>query len=498
MNGSPLRSPSRLVLVLGGTLGLLLVVLAPGWFGGADEGTHFMRSLAMANGQVFPDRVDGALISTVPVAQSESVGAVIRAASHQDAPNTGALLAELLETHPDWNDTVGFDTGSTMASSPVAYAPSALFMALPNALDAPTILTLWFGRLGDLVVYLALVLLALRLAGAFHWAIAITALLPMNLAMAASVSPDAVTIGALVLVVALWTRLWRDTDPTTSHATIDAVEQVAFDDAGSVSVMGQAVIIGAAGLLLALAKPPYFAVLAAFPALLLVRRRDRRVRTAAIASTIALGAGAVASVFSTSNDYRSAGAGMFAELRFQPEVQTDRILDAPVAFLWRCVSRWFEAVPDSVQRWTRQLGIWQSSLPTVAAWLIVITFVLAAITLDSRDLLQLRRFCRAIFAVGTALIVLALMASSYIYFDDTETGVHMTEQIARYSLPLFAMAIMGWAPRWPLLVRRFAFMSTDRWRSAMVASVAVGTAVCVAAVVVEWWWPGVAGRFTGY
>jgi hypothetical protein len=299
-------------------------------------------------------------------------------------------------------------------------------------------------------------------------------------------------------VVALWTRLWRDTDPTMSHTTIDAVEQVAFDDAEPVSVMGQAVIIGAAGLLLALAKPPYFAVLAAFPALLLVRRRDRRVRTAAIAASIALGAGALSSVFSTSNDYRSAGAGMFAELRFQPEVQTDRILDAPVAFLWRCLLRWFEAVPDSVQRWTRQLGIWQSSLPAVAAWLIVITFVLAAITLDSRDLLQLRRFCRAIFAVGTALIVLALMASSYVYFDDTETGVHMTEQIARYSLPLFAMTIMGWAPRWPLRVRRFAFMTTDRWRSAMVAGVAVGTTVCVAAVVVEWWWPGVAGRFTGY
>jgi len=495
---SLVRSPSRLVLVLGGTLGLLLVVLAPGWFAGADEGTHFMRSLAMANGQVLPDRVDGALISAVPVAQSESVGAVIRAASQQDAPNTGALLAELFATHPDWNDTVGFDTGSTMAASPVAYAPSALFMAIPNALDAPTIVTLWFGRLGDLVVYLALVLLALRLAGAFRWAIAITALLPMNLAMAASVSPDAVTIGALLLVVALWTRLWRDTDPTTSLAKTDETGVVAFGDAEPVSVVGQALIIGGAGLLLALAKPPYFAVLGAFPALLFVRRGEIRVRTAAITSTLALATGAVASLFSTSNDYRSAGAGMFAELRFQPEVQTDRILDAPFAFLWRCVSRWFEAVPDSVQRWTRQLGIWQSSLPSVVAWLIVIAFIVAAITLDAEDLLRLRRFCRIIFAIGTALIVLALMASSYIYFDDTDDGVHMTEQIARYSLPLFAMAIMGWAPRWPLRVRRLAFVSTDRWRSAMVASVAAGTTICVAAVVVEWWWPGVAGRFTGY
>ena len=488
-----MSAPQRLVLFLGGALGLRMVVLAPGWFGGADEGTHFMRSLAMANGQVFPDKVDGALISTVPSAQSESVGAVIRTAAEQDAPNTIALISDLLDTDPDWSDTVGFDTGATMASSPVAYAPSALFMVIPNALDAPSIVTLWFGRLGDLVTYLALVLLALRLAGAFRWAIAITALLPMNLAMASSVSPDAVTIGALLAVVALWTRVWQ----MTMHDSGDP------GDPGDPRMDRSALLrlgasVGSAGLLLALAKPPYFAVLAAFPALLLVRRRDLRAQVAALAATLAFGCGVVASLFSTSNEYRSAGAGMFAELRFQPEVQTDRILDAPFTFLMRCISRWFEAVPDSVQRWTRQLGIWQSSLPDAVAWLILIAFILAAVSLDADDLLGLRRFCRSIFAIGTALILLALMASAYIYFDDTVDGVHMTEQIARYSLPMFAMAIMGWAPRWPLRGRAAALLLTDRWRSAMVATVALGTTICVAAVVVEWWWPGVAGRFTGY
>jgi hypothetical protein len=496
-----MSAPQRLVLFLGGALGILLVLLAPGWFGGADEGTHVMRSLAMAHGHVFPSSVDGALLSRVPKVQSESIGAVIRYAASHDAPNGGSLLGSLLDTWPSWDDTVTFDTGATMASSPIAYAPSAVFMLVPSAVGAPTIVTLWFGRLGDLVVYLALVLLALRLARAFRWAIAITALFPMNLAMAASVSPDAVTIGALLLVIALWTRVWRDTDPARE---IEA--QGAEASATDASVAGAseqpwrrlALTVGGAGLLLALAKPPYFAVLAAFPALLLVRRRDVRVRAAAFASSAALGVGVLASMFSTSNDYRSAGAGMFAELRFQPDVQTQRILDAPLSFVWRCVSRWFEAVPDSVQRWTRQLGIWQSSLPAIAAWAIVITFVLAAITLDAEDLLRLRRFSRSIFAVGTTAILLALMTSSYVYFDDTADGVHMTEQIARYSLPLFAMAIMGWAPRWPLRVRRFAFVSADQWRSAMVTIVAVGTTICVAAVVLEWWWPGVAGRFTGY
>ncbi|MSW46225.1 MAG: hypothetical protein F2837_09880, partial [Actinobacteria bacterium] len=93
-------APSRFVLAVGGFLGLLMVVFAPGWFGGADEGTHVMRSLAMAHGEVFPSRVDGALLSTVPAVQSESIGAVIRYAATHDAPNGGSLLGSLLDTQP--------------------------------------------------------------------------------------------------------------------------------------------------------------------------------------------------------------------------------------------------------------------------------------------------------------------------------------------------------------------------------------------------------------
>jgi hypothetical protein len=32
----------------------------------------------------------------------------------------------------------------------------------------------------------------------------------------------------------------------------------------------------------------------------------------------------------------------------------------------------------------------------------------------------------------------------------------------------------------------------------MMGVVAVGTTVCVFAVLLQWWWPGVAGPFTGY
>lgn len=477
-------TPSRLVLLVGAVLGLLMVIGAPGWFGGADEGTHFVRALAMANGQVFPDRVDGVWESEIPIAASESIRLTVINGVEGTAPNTVGLLGELLELRPDWSERQAYETGPTLASSPIAYAPSALAMAVPNALGAPPIVTLWFGRAGDLLVYLGLVLLALRLAGAFRWAIAVTAIFPMNLAMAASVSPDAMTIGSLLLVIALWTRVWN---PRGANGG---------DDPLLAPLWRVAALVGGAGVLLALSKPPYFLVLLAFPALLLVRRSDRRVRLAALTAVGATCVGVVAAALSTSNDYRSAGAGMFAELRFQPEVQQERILDDPLAFVGRCISGWFDILPESVQKWTRQLGIWRSGLPPAVAWTVVIGMITAVIVLDAQDLLRLRRFCRWIFILCSTGIVLALMTSSYLYFDDTLEGVHMTDQIGRYALPLFAVGIMGWAPRWPLRGRVLALIDRHRWRQAMISLIVLGSVLCVGAVIVEWWWPGASSAGT--
>jgi uncharacterized membrane protein len=476
-----MSAPQRLVLFLGGALGVLMVFLAPGWCAGADEGTHVVRAMAMAHGQLFPHKVDGSLMSDVPTAVTESIRVTLVTGVEGTAPNSVDLVRELFDQHPDWSDARSYDTGPTLASSPVAYAPSAVAMVIPNLLGAPPIVTLWCGRLGDLAVYLALVLLALRLAGAFRWAIAVTAVIPMNLAMASSVSPDALTISSLLLVVALWTRLWRPSDGSGS-------EDPLFRRTWAIGAM-----VGGAGVLLALSKPPYFLVLLAIPGLLLVRRSDARVRGASLAAVGATCLGVIVSLMSTSNDYRSAGAGIFGQITFQPEVQQRRLLDEPLAFLGRCITNWFDVLPESIQKWTRQLGIWRSGLPAWAAWVVVLGLIVSVIALDAEDLLGLRRFCRFIFALGSAGIVFALMTSSYLYFDDTVEGVHMTDQIARYSLPLFAMGIMGWAPRWPLRGRALEMLGDRRCRLSMICVMVVAPTVCVVAMILTWWWPGSPG-----
>ncbi len=479
-----MRGPERLVLVVGGIVGLLLTFFSPPWTSGADEGTHFARALDMAHGDLFPGTHDGVVGSLIPSSYRSDQN-LITSKVELTSPWGGGLLGNLLDSHPDWDDTIFFDTQPTTAATPVAYGPSALGMVIPNAVGAPGVVVVWCGRLADLFVYLALAVFAVRVATAFRWTLALTALFPLNLAIGASVTPDSVTIGALLLTLAVWTRIWRPA-PTADGPELRHAHEPDVARATLRPWWSTAVWVGGSGLLLALAKPPYFLVLAAFPALLLVRWRDLHVRVAAATASLAALLGLAVTLLATSGTYEPVQVGAFDTLTYQPDVQRQRLLDDPFGFLGRVLGNWFSSFPDSVQRWTRQLGYWRSGLPEFVPWVVLIAFVVAAMVLDRDDLLALRRLPRAIFAVGTAGLLLVLYASSYIYFDDTLDGKRMGNQITRYALPLFGMAVMGWAPRWPLRPK----VPDRRLKTAALSAVVVLEVVAVVAAIITWVWTG--------
>ena len=100
-------------------------------------------------------------------------------------PSTGPALDQISDTRPDWSETFFVDTQPTLAATPVAYAPSAVAMAIPDRLGWAGVWVLWTGRIANLLVYLAVAWVAVRVATAFRWTLAITALFPMNLGIAA-------------------------------------------------------------------------------------------------------------------------------------------------------------------------------------------------------------------------------------------------------------------------------------------------------------------------
>jgi hypothetical protein len=533
------RGPERLLVAVGISVGLLIALLYPPWSGGADEPTHFARALEMAHGRIMPEERDGVVGSWIPTGyrdDQESVVVVLYTAG----PFDGAAFDQIRDTRPDWSETFFVDTQPTLAATPVAYAPSAVAMAIPDRLGWAGVWVLWTGRIANLLVYLAVAWVAVRLATAFRWTLAITALFPMNLGIAASVTPDALTISAFLLVIAVWTRVWRPgvdpaleagTDPER-HAVDEAARSrqealaalTAVGPAGSTAQHGAApgpgaaeastdetapvdrgvtptrpgplarldrwtrtpwgtfAMVLAAGLLLVATKPPYFLVLVAFPALLLTAWRDVRLRMAALASVIALAAGGLVALVTSSGSYKAVTLTFNGVIEYQPDVQRDRILADPFGFLGRVGSDWFGNLDHTVQRWVRHIGYVEVTMPAWLSWAFVIAVVVAAAVLDRRDLLALRRWSRAIWALLCAGMILALYVSSYLYFDDTEEGIRMGLQIPRYVSPFLAMGILGWFPRFPFLLGRQVRVPT--WIP--VGAVVVVQAVFIAYAVHTW------------
>jgi len=494
-----LRGPERLLLGLGLTVGLAFVLCYPPYGAGADEGTHFARALEMAHDRITPGEVDGRIASPIPSSYGDDQDAVVDSIFNGPAPFSGDLRDRLLESRPDWDDTFVVETQPTMAATPLAYAPAAAAMVLPDRLGWAGLWVLWAGRLGNLLVYLAVVLVAVRVATAFRWSIVIAALFPMNLGIAASVTPDALTIAALLLVVAAWTRVWRPGGPASSSEALVVADESARTRAAVLANLGASIADGdtapsgtappepvtdpggptpaeqdrtstvdrlgrwvrtpvgtgvmvlGAGLLLVATKPPYFLVLAAFPALLVVRWADRSVRAAALAAVVALVAGGLFTTLTSSGSYKAVTTTLKGDIVYQPDVQQERLFADPLGFLGRVLADWFGNINATVQRWIRYVGYVETILPAWVSWTVLVLLILAAMVLDRGDLLGLRRFSRVIWLAAAPALTLVLYASSYIYFDDTVDGDRMGLQIPRYVAPFFAITVMGWAPR--LLVR---------------------------------------------
>jgi hypothetical protein len=537
------RGPERLLLAVGVVVGLLFALLYPPFSAGADEATHLARALEMAHGRLTPGEVDGAVGSPIPRTYRQDQDQVILLL-FRGGPFDHDTYSVLARSRPDWSDTFVVDTQPTMAATPFAYAPSALAMAIPDRLGWAGIFVLWAGRIGNLVVYLALAWVAVRIATAFRWTLAIAALFPMNLGIAASVTPDALTIAAFLVVVAVWTRVWRPdgvaggsggddraeaevVSPTAAHGHphdpaavrsqdevlaslgLEVAEPAAAVDAGPTpppppstdaatpglrarldawtrTPLGTGAMVLAAGLLLVATKPPYFLILVAFPALLLTAWRDARLRLAALTGVVGLAAGGVFTLLSSSGSYKAVTENMNGGIAYQPDVQQERLLADPLGFLGRVASDWFGHLDGTVQRWVRHVGYVEVTLPAWVSWLFVIAVIVAAMLLDRRDLLGLRRWARAIWALLAAGMIVALYTSSYLYFDDTVDGTYMGLQIPRYVSPFFAIAVMGWVPRFPVALPRSRPLLSRVPTWVPVAMVVVVQAVVIVAAVRTW------------
>jgi hypothetical protein len=115
--------------------------------------------------------------------------------------------------------------------------------------------------------------------------------------------------------------------------------------------------------------------------------------------------------------------------------------------------------------------------------LFLIAMILAAVRLDAADYLVTTGLSRSLVGVGVGGMLLVLYGSSYIYFSDRTDYVGIGIQMARYSVPLVVLGLIGWIPRW--LVHRFR-LHRPGGQAGAISLVVTAVGVSLALSIVTW------------
>jgi uncharacterized membrane protein len=173
-----------------------------------DEFKHFLRSIDVASGYCV-----GHVSTRTPI----SVFNMLQAfpSKLEDAPPSTRWLTAA--DYSPWLDeplaptrTIEVDAMPATIYTCVPYLPSGIAIAVAKEIAAPPLILFWAGRLTNLVVFVALVFLALRWLPDFRMQLLGLALMPMTLTQAASFSADAMTLSTSFLLIAYILRLSFD------------------------------------------------------------------------------------------------------------------------------------------------------------------------------------------------------------------------------------------------------------------------------------------------
>jgi uncharacterized membrane protein len=198
--------PETAFLIIGLIYGLCFLIATPA-LQVPDEYEHFYRALYVSEGHVFPEKVGNMSGVYVP----ESVQSTASEISHdwfsfiKDRDDKINIIP-LLNIGFNSQNRVFEDISriAVVTYSPVPYIISAFAITLGKLLNLSPIILIYLGRLANLLVWVFLTYLAIRIIPIHKWVLFMVALIPMTLFEAASLSADSLILGLSFLIVAIF------------------------------------------------------------------------------------------------------------------------------------------------------------------------------------------------------------------------------------------------------------------------------------------------------
>lgn len=177
--------------------GLIMTFLMPP-FMNPDELVHFQRAYQVAHGGLASETREGKTGGVVPTISNDN-------SNTRDARHFWDKYY-YQRVDGDKLNFVAFPNSAVY--SPISYIPQAIGMRISEVIYPSVGLMTLLGRLFNLTAFIGLLYLAIKVSPRGKWVYAVIGLLPMAIHQAASLSSDAITIGAALFAVAYIHRLF--------------------------------------------------------------------------------------------------------------------------------------------------------------------------------------------------------------------------------------------------------------------------------------------------
>lgn len=198
--------PEKVFLYISLCWGLLMVFLVPP-FQVPDEPAHFYRAYQIANFTFLPELENNMLGGNLPKSlltlQKNSIGLSGKTEEKFDFEIWKSCLK--IPLHKNERRFLTFP--NTSLYSPVPYIPQSLGIFTGGLFQLPPLILLYFGRIFNLLVWVALFYWAIKIIPVKKWLFLVLALIPMSVHIAASVSADAFLNGLSFLLIAYILKL---------------------------------------------------------------------------------------------------------------------------------------------------------------------------------------------------------------------------------------------------------------------------------------------------
>lgn len=202
-----------LFLFIGLFFGLKFVFVNPPWQTN-DEDRHFYNAYALSQGYISPQIEKGKIGYPMPTNLIETVRSFQGIQFHNNTLISKEKLNSL-KSLPLKAENISFCDTPSATILPFPYIPAAIMIKVGAVIISNPVWLGWWGRIGSLLAYLAIIFIALKNIPHFKPILMVIALSPMALYEGSSVTYDALSIALIFLLFSLGIKYYYQETPIT-------------------------------------------------------------------------------------------------------------------------------------------------------------------------------------------------------------------------------------------------------------------------------------------